>query len=85
MSLTSGSAGSYTGRCHNSEKDRLMGWLILLVCGAIIMFDIAISTEESTPIPPQQTDDVDHTITFRNRSVGMCKMPELEHLEEQMN
>jgi hypothetical protein len=49
------------------------------------MFDIAVSTEESTPIPPQRNDDVDHIITFRNRSVGMCKMPELEHLEEQMN
>jgi hypothetical protein len=84
VSLTSGSAGSYTGRCHNSEKDRLMSWLIIFACGIIFMTCIVINTEESTPIPPQRNDDGTWFTTGHYR-FGLLKGKELELQREQMN
>lgn len=57
-----------------------MNWLVLGILCAGLLYILADTTE---PEAPKIEEDADHTVTYRNRSVGMCKMPELE--EEQMN
>lgn len=60
-----------------------MGWLICAVAISLALFYVAA---ERTPVFEEHhntEEDVDHTITFRDRRVIMCKMPELE--QEQMN
>jgi hypothetical protein len=60
-----------------------MGWLL---CAGMIVVALFYVVAEKTPVSEEHhngNEDVDHTVTFRNRRVSMCKMRELE--PEQMN
>jgi hypothetical protein len=60
-----------------------MGWLL---CAGMIVVALLYVAAEKTPVSEEHhntEEDVDHTVTFRDRSVSMCKMRELE--PEQMN